>query len=279
MKFLKPYKLFENVMDVKLLMTTPTFNMKENYAKINSSIDNVSYAFGLPACKELLKEIAMVETRLGTLPGSIRYTGTAGRGPWQIDEIAYKDIMSRGRREYKQLFDKFKSKTGIDLNSVTWNDCNQFLIGCVFARLVLYNRGIKNDILDRADRADIWKKHYNTIAGKGTPQKYWETVSDTLKTLAIKDPLIDISYNDYLKEKELLAAQDTEVKIDIQNPDITTAKVDSTYVAKKPITPTKTPVNNGKNFKITKPDIKITKPDITTTKADSTQVAKKPPFR
>lgn len=233
MKFLKDYKLFENQTDAKSLLINPTSSMRSNYNNINKAIDIVCTGFGLNTGKELLREIAMVETRLGTLPGSIRTTGTRGRGPWQIDEIAYQDIISRGSKELKVFFNKFKTYTGIDLSQVQWNDCNQFLIGCAFARLIMHERGIKDNIKDRADRAIAWKKYYNTVAGKGTPQKYWQIVSDCNKALAINDPLASITYNDYIKEKEqLLAAPDTESKVPYKQNNI--AEIDSTYVAKKP---------------------------------------------
>ncbi len=236
MKFLKDYKLFESYNEVKSLLINPTSNMRSNYNNIIKAINAVCTGFGLNTGKELLKEIAMVETRLGTLPGSIRTTGRGGRGPWQIDEIAYRDIISRGKKEFKVFFNKFKIYTGIDLSQVQWNECNQFLIGCAFARLIMQERGISDNIKDRADRALAWKKYYNTVAGKGTPQKYWEIVSDCNKALAINDPLAGKTYNDYIEEKDqILAAPDTESII--QSPlykQNDASEIDSTYVAKKP---------------------------------------------
>lgn len=234
MKFLKNYKLFESAEEAKSLMINPTTNMRDNYNKIIKAIDTVNAAFGFSTGKELLKEISMVETRLGTVYGSVRTTGTAGRGPWQIDEIAFNDIKARGSKEFKGFFNKFMTATGIDLSQVQWNDCNTFLIGCAFARLVMQERNIKSNFDTRLERADIWKKHYNTVAGKGTPEKYWDTVQQCLKALSIKDNETNKTYAMAIKERDsLLASPDTEnqQQYTVDNK----ARIDSTYVDKKPI--------------------------------------------
>lgn len=229
MKFIQKYRLFENTAEAATLLVNPTSNMRDNYNKILKSINIVCAAYNSNSNKALLKEITMVESNLGTSIGTVRINGNGGRGPWQIDEISFNDIKARGNKEYSNLFTKFKNYTGVDLHLCEWNDCNQFLIGCAFAKLVLRVKGIKDDILSRVDRANAWKKYYNTTSGKGTPQKYWTTIQNCNKALNIKDEFLGKTYDQVVKnEEEMLASPDTSV----YKPDLS-AKIDSTYVDRK----------------------------------------------
>jgi hypothetical protein len=148
--------------------------------------------------KQFLKEIAMVESRLGTHPNTIRTSGSAGRGIWQIDEIGFVETKNIKSHPILKQYHKNLKAVGIDWSKVTWEDCNKPLYGAIAARLLLVCKPFK--IADnRAKRAEQWKRHYNSFAGKGTPEYYWEAVKECYAKLDKTDRYPDVNYTKYLR--------------------------------------------------------------------------------
>lgn len=120
----------------------------------------------------LLCETAAAETRYGVYPDPT--PNGAGRGLYQCDEIAFKDIQARAKQSDVSAL---KTAFDFDLRKVEWNDLNMSpLLATVFARLhyKLRPEAIPQTL---AGRADYWKKFYNTAAGKGSAAEYLERVS------------------------------------------------------------------------------------------------------
>ena len=137
---------------------------------------------------EMLKEIAIVESNMGQTPGTydiaVDSKGNRGSlGVAQIDEIAFKEIQSRlkggkGRNKYTQrTIDRVSDALGLDPTTIKYEDLADDKTNLVFARLYLMMRP---DPIPRTpqDRAKYWKKYYNTVLGKGTPQKYLDRLTD-----------------------------------------------------------------------------------------------------
>lgn len=121
----------------------------------------------------LLCETAAAETRYGTYFDPT--PNGAGRGLYQCDEIAFKDIQVRARQAD---VDALKTAFDFDLRKLEWNDLNMSpLLATVFARLH-YKLRPEAIPLTRDGRADYWKKFYNTAAGKGTAAEYIARVKD-----------------------------------------------------------------------------------------------------
>lgn len=115
----------------------------------------------------LLCETAAAETQYGTFRDAT--PNGAGRGLYQCDEIPFLDVQSRARNSdvdaIKQAFD-------IDIKSVKWADLNYSpLLATIFARL---HYKLRPDAVPQAlkGRAEYWKKHYNSVLGKGTVEHY-----------------------------------------------------------------------------------------------------------
>ena len=136
----------------------------------------------------MLKEIAIVESNMGQTPGTydiaVDSKGNRGSlGVAQIDEIAFKEIQSRlkggkGRNKYTQrTIDRVSDALGLDPTTIKYEDLSDDKTNLVFARLYLMMRP---DPIPRTpqDRAKYWKKYYNTVLGKGTPQKYLDRLTD-----------------------------------------------------------------------------------------------------
>lgn len=229
MKYFKPYYIFEALEGANSLMINPSTNMKDNYEKVIKCIDLTLKGLNLKYGKELLKEIPMVETRLGIIQGSVRTTGNAGRGLWQIDEISFKEIKRNPKiTKYLELA---KKNLGLDFTKLVWNDCNKLLVGCVVARLLMMVKDFTPNDSSRLLRAKQWKKYYNTYAGTGTIKKYWSMVAETYKTLGIKDFYENISYEQALNPKApIIAKQNEPSKNDKYN-----VEADSTKVFKAPL--------------------------------------------
>lgn len=118
-----------------------------------------------------LLEIAAVETKLGKYWDKTMY---AGMGITQIDKIGFKDVVARTPEERKQkVLDSF----GIDLDRLEWAELrhNPFM-GLLLTRLII--KLWPEIIPDKMeDRSLLWKKRYNTKAGKGTPEHYVASIN------------------------------------------------------------------------------------------------------
>lgn len=123
---------------------------------------------------ELLLETACAETQLGTYPD--RYK-PEGFGLHQFDTIGFEDVVARTRRVTKDLV---KLRFGYDLDALKPQDLeNDPRLSFVMCRLKyrLIPEPIPSDIFSRAH---YWKKHYNTVAGKGTFEHYLESAERIL---------------------------------------------------------------------------------------------------
>ena len=111
---------------------------------------------------DLLRRIAYVETRDGTLPNTFR-TGYNG-GIWAVDESAFistKNVARNARlpAKLKQIQQSF----GISWLTVAWSDLRRPLHSVLAARLILYNAVCAfPPASDLAGQARIWIQHYNT---------------------------------------------------------------------------------------------------------------------
>lgn len=115
----------------------------------------------------LLCETAAAETGYGTYRDST--PGGAGRGLYQCDEIAFKDVQQRSRQAD---IDALKAAFDFDLRKVEWDDLNLSpLLATVFARLH-YKLKPEAIPLTLLGRAGYWKKFYNTSSGKGSAEEY-----------------------------------------------------------------------------------------------------------
>lgn len=115
----------------------------------------------------LLCETAAAETHYGTYRDPT--PNGAGRGLYQCDEIAFKDVQMRVRQADVDLL---KAAFDFDLRKAEWDDLNLSpLLATVFARLhyKLKPEPVPQTLLGRAG---YWKKYYNTAAGKGTAEEY-----------------------------------------------------------------------------------------------------------
>lgn len=120
----------------------------------------------------LMLETAAQETRCGTYKDPTPYG--AGAGVFQCDLIAFQDIQQRCPvSAYRKVSDAF----GIDIKKAKHEQLLYSpLLGAIFCRLhyLLRNEPIPQD---EVGRAEYWKKHYNTRAGKGTVQEYLANAS------------------------------------------------------------------------------------------------------
>jgi len=114
----------------------------------------------------LLIETAGAETNMGNLKDPSIY---AGMGITQFDKMPFYDIKTRTRHSDKTkiLFD-----FDIVIDLVEWEDLRYNpLLSLIFTRL---KYKLIPDVIPATLelRADYWKKHYNTKAGKGTVEHY-----------------------------------------------------------------------------------------------------------
>lgn len=115
----------------------------------------------------LLCETAAAETQYGTYADPT--PNGAGRGLYQCDEMPFKDVISRARRDdiaaIKTAFD-------VDLTIAQWNDLNYSpLLATIVARLH-YKLRPGAIPLSLQGRAQYWKTYYNSVLGKGTVEHY-----------------------------------------------------------------------------------------------------------
>ncbi len=120
---------------------------------------------------EFLKRVAKVESNFGADKGTFRKRGD--RGIWQLNQKtgfeATKDVESHPG--LKKAHAKIREELGIDWNEVSFEDLGKPLISALAARLFLLT--IPEKIPDTLKgQAAYWKKHYNTVKGKGTARKF-----------------------------------------------------------------------------------------------------------
>ena len=122
------------------------------------------------AADYLLCETAAAETQFGTYADPT--PNGAGRGLYQCDQLPFKDVQARSR---PADVDAIKLAFDIDIKAVEWDDLNfSPLLATIFARLHYKLRpgAIPQTLVERAE---YWKKHYNSVLGKGTVEHYIES--------------------------------------------------------------------------------------------------------
>jgi len=129
----------------------------------SSIIDKVEDVF---PSNGILSEIAQAESLTGEHPDTYR-EGYFG-GMMQVDEIGFEDTQDvKSHPKLKKHYDKIKKEFGKDWPSMTWEDMTDPLNSVIAARLKLLN--VDDPIpTTQSERAAYWKKHYNTVKGKGT---------------------------------------------------------------------------------------------------------------
>lgn len=115
----------------------------------------------------LILETCAQETRLGAFRDPTPYG--AGRGLAQFDLIAFKDVQERTSPADVEAI---KSEFGIDIKKVRHDHLDYSpILSIIFCRL--FYKLIKSPIpATLQERADYWKRHYNTALGKGKASEY-----------------------------------------------------------------------------------------------------------
>ena len=114
---------------------------------------------------DILIETAAAETGVGLVRDT---TVGAGMGLTQFDKLPFEDVKERSMHLRERILDDLS----IDISLVEWDDLryNPFL-ALLFTRLH-YRLRPESIPARRIDRAQYWKKFYNTAAGAGTPEHY-----------------------------------------------------------------------------------------------------------
>lgn len=122
---------------------------------------------GGEAAVRLLCETAAAETQCGTVVDRTPFG--AGSGLCQCDELPYADTVNRAKQSD---LDAIKKAFGIDLKLVSWSHVNYSpLLSLIVCRLHYKLRPGFIPLTSRG-RAEYWKKHYNSVLGKGTVDHY-----------------------------------------------------------------------------------------------------------
>jgi uncharacterized protein YhfF len=179
-------EVFDDAATVETQQTSGSFSSTED---VEATLQEVSKGFNdSKAATSLLREIAITESNMGQSGGTydIAVDSKGNRGSLglaQIDEVAFNEVQRRlrggkGQNKYtKSSIDKAKKILGVDPTQVSYEDLADDKTNLVFARLYLMS--IPDPIPPKVeDRARYWKTHYNTSAGKGTPQKYLERLRE-----------------------------------------------------------------------------------------------------
>ena len=129
--------------------------------------------------KQFLKEIAYVESKYAEDEGSFRKDN---RSAYQITPLAFQEFKetinpnsSRGRG-LRAYANKIKDRYDVDISKVTYDELNDPLIGTAVTRALwkLDPEPIGNTVKERANQ---WKRYWNTEEGKGTVDRYLDDVT------------------------------------------------------------------------------------------------------
>lgn len=124
---------------------------------------------GEPQVVDLLMETAAAETLLGQYPDAHYYTH--GVGLTQVDE----DTFAWLRDKYASGFvaDCLKDRFGVAIAQVNYRELAfSPLLAFIWCRLRYMT--VPHPVPTKIkERAAYWKRFYNTVKGKGTPQEYF----------------------------------------------------------------------------------------------------------
>lgn len=115
----------------------------------------------------LLLETAQQETHLGQYRDPT--PDGAGRGITQFDKIGIDDIIDRARESDKE---KVREAFGIDLDQLEHDDIDFQPLTCFILTRLKYKKIPARIPESLEGRAEYWKEHYNTVAGKGHASEY-----------------------------------------------------------------------------------------------------------
>lgn len=116
---------------------------------------------------KLVAGTCCVETDFAKFPD--RHPEKLGVGVTQFDQIGFDDLLDRTRPKHIRKFEKHYQ---VDWNSLKLEDLAYDPdLACALTRLkyMLVPYPIPTSV---TGQAKYWKRHYNTSAGKGTPEKY-----------------------------------------------------------------------------------------------------------
>jgi len=160
--------------------------MKQTEQKLYYGLTSKEHAFALAeqVCEALggginaelmLLETACAETQLGQFEDPT--PNGAGRGLCQCDHIPFYDVISRTRGKH---ITAVKNAFNINLYRVKHEQLNDDpLLAFILCRL--HYKLIPETFPEHQQgRAQYWKKHYNTVLGKGTVEHYLESVTRVL---------------------------------------------------------------------------------------------------
>ena len=177
-------------------VTRPTFSeVQENIAEVSGLFGDSEKA------KKFLDAVALNESNYGRRKGTYNIsTGKQGRGSlglFQIDEIAFTEVMNRlvgdkpSPRSLRRHTDKIngylEKHLEKSIDAVTYEDLQKDSVNTLFARLYLMTK--EEPLPDYEDMGRYWKKHYNTSAGKGNANTFMDRV-ETFK-LRPKQSILD----------------------------------------------------------------------------------------
>ncbi len=115
----------------------------------------------------LVFETIAQETKLGAYPDICPWLH--GVGICQFDKIGFDDTKQRTRKHIKE---KIQRVFGVNINQVQHRELafSPFL-SVLFCRLFYM---LRPDVIPKTlkGRSEYWKKHYNTVSGKGTSAEY-----------------------------------------------------------------------------------------------------------
>lgn len=121
---------------------------------------------------ELLMETAAAETLCGTYRDTTDYS--AGTSVMQIDEGTFDWL--QGKYANTAVAKCLKEQMDIDISRVSYRELEHNpLLGMIWARMRYM--AVKQPIPKTLEeRAAYWKKWYNSVEGKGTPEEYLDRV-------------------------------------------------------------------------------------------------------
>ena len=149
-------------------------------------INNIDDSGIFPDDNGILRRIAWIESKFGNDHATFRHEYYGGI--WQIDagkDGAFTEI-TKNAKNHTQLnnviIPKLNAKFGINITNVKYEELLKPLYSGLFARIRLYiTRDAIPENYDLIGQANYWKTKYNSVEGKGSPEKFIEDVQEMEK--------------------------------------------------------------------------------------------------
>lgn len=150
---------------------------------VDNSVNVVDKMFGYG---DFLKDIAYVESKYGKDKGTFSiYDKETGKdvpyygGIWRVDRIGFDDTQNvESHPGLSKAYETIKNETGIDWKKVQYEDLQKPLYSAIAARLKL--KLAQPPIPSAEDinaRGQYYKQYYNSILGKGSPEKFTSDIT------------------------------------------------------------------------------------------------------